>query len=91
MSFRLAVSVAAIYRVDVVVIASTGGENLRLRLTGIEEDEIQAGFIICSRNVPVPCVTYFQAQLQVIAPPDYYDAASYCDPLLEQLDFGTAV
>lgn len=39
---------------------------MRLRLTGIEEEEMQAGFVICSRHVPVPCVTYFQAQLQVI-------------------------
>ena len=55
---------SAIYRDDVEVNAASGGENLRLRLAGIEDDELQAGFIICSRNVPVPCVTYFQAQLQ---------------------------
>lgn len=59
-------SVSAIYRDDVEVNAAKGGENLRLRLTGVEEEEMQAGFVICSRHVPVPCVTYFQAQLQVI-------------------------
>lgn len=62
---RQAVTVSAIYRDDVEVNAAKGGENLRLRLTGIEEEEMQAGFVICSRHVPVPCVTYFQAQLQV--------------------------
>ena len=58
-------SVSAIYRDDVEVNAAKGGENLRLRLAGVEEEEMQAGFVICSRHVPVPCVTYFQAQLQV--------------------------
>ncbi len=46
--------------------AAKGGENLRLRLAGVEEEEMQAGFVVCSRHVPVPCVTYFQAQLQVL-------------------------
>jgi translation elongation factor EF-1alpha len=59
------VSVASIYQDDVEVNAAKGGENLRLRLTGIEEEEMQAGFVVCSRHVPVPCVTYFNAQLQV--------------------------
>ena len=72
---RQAVNVAAIYRDDVEVNTATGGENLRLRLTGIEDDELQAGFIICSRNVPVPCVTYFQAQLQVCDSPALFDSA----------------
>lgn len=56
---------SAIYRDDVEVNAAKGGENLRLRLTGVEEEEMQAGFVICSRHVPVPCVTHFEAQLQV--------------------------
>ncbi len=58
-------TVASIYQDDVEVNAAKGGENLRLRLTGIEEEEMQAGFVVCSRHVPVPCVTYFDAQLQV--------------------------
>ena len=55
-----------VYRDDVEVAAARGGENLRLRLNGIDEDDIAAGFVICSRNVPVPCVTYFDAQLQIL-------------------------
>lgn len=62
---RQAVTVATIYQDDEEVNAAKGGENLRLRLTGIEDEEMQAGFVVCSRHVPVPCVTYFNAQLQV--------------------------
>ena len=62
---RQSVTVAAIYQDDEEVNAAKGGENLRLRLTGVEEEEMQAGFVVCSRHVPVPCVTHFNAQLQV--------------------------
>ena len=63
---RSPVTVAAIHRDDVEVQAARGGENLRLRLSGVDEDEVQAGFVLCSRRAPVPCVTYFDAQLQIL-------------------------
>jgi len=63
---KQAVTVATIYQDDEEVNAAKGGENLRLRLTGIEDEEMQAGFVVCSRHVPVPCVTYFNAQLQLL-------------------------
>ena len=59
------VTVNTIYRDDVEVTAAKGGENLKLRLGGIEEGEIQQGFVICTKQAPVPCVTRFKAQLQV--------------------------
>ena len=63
---RAPVTVAAIHRDDIEVSAARGGENLRLRLAGVDEDEVQAGFVLCSRRAPVPCVTYFDAQLQIL-------------------------
>ena len=63
--FRVPVTVATVYRDDVEVAAAKGGENLKLRLTGIDEEEMQPGFVICARHLPVPCVTHFGAQLQV--------------------------
>ncbi|KAK9905118.1 hypothetical protein WJX75_009979 [Coccomyxa subellipsoidea] len=60
------VTVTTIYRDDDEVAAALGGENLRLRLSGVDEDDIAPGFVICSRNTPVPCVTYFDAQLQIL-------------------------
>ncbi len=44
--------------------AAKGGENLRLRLAGIDDDDIASGFVVCSRDAVVPAVTYFNAQLQ---------------------------
>ena len=44
-----------------------GGENLKLRLAGIDDSEIQQGFVICTKQAPVPCVKRFKAQLQVPA------------------------
>ena len=47
------VSVVTIYRDEEESAAARGGENLRLRLSGIDEEDIQPGFVICSRNCPV--------------------------------------
>ena len=63
---RVPVTVTTIYRDEVEAQAARGGENLRLRLNGVDEDDIAAGFVICSRSAPVPCVTYFDAQLQIL-------------------------
>lgn len=57
---RVPVSVVAIFRDDAEVDAAKGGENLRIRLTGIEDTEISAGFVLCSRQKLVPAVTFFQ-------------------------------
>lgn len=63
---RVAVTVTTIYRDDNEVQAAKGGENLRLRLGGIDEDEVSPGFVLCSRHLPVPAVTYFDAQLHLL-------------------------
>ena len=46
-------TVTSMYRDENEVVAARGGENLRLRLSGVDEEDIQAGFVICSRNCPV--------------------------------------
>lgn len=62
---RAKVQVQTIYCDETEVGAAKGGENLRLRLTGVDEDDVQPGFVVCDPNVVVPVVTYFEAQLQV--------------------------
>jgi translation elongation factor EF-1alpha len=59
------VQVQTIYCDETEVGAAKGGENLRLRLTGVDEDDVQPGFVVCDPHVVVPVVTYFEAQLQV--------------------------
>nr|GMC75681.1 eukaryotic peptide chain release factor GTP-binding subunit ERF3A-like isoform X1 [Ipomoea batatas] len=42
------------------------GENLRVRLSGVEEEDILSGFVLCSVAKPVPAVTEFVAQLSIL-------------------------
>jgi peptide chain release factor subunit 3 len=58
--------VEAIYRDEKEVSATRSGENLRLRVTGAEETDIQPGFVLSSIKVPVPMVTQFEAQLMIV-------------------------
>ncbi|XP_028805394.1 eukaryotic peptide chain release factor GTP-binding subunit ERF3A isoform X2 [Neltuma alba] len=42
------------------------GENLRVRISGVEEEDILGGFILSSVENPIPAVTEFVAQLQIL-------------------------
>ena len=42
------------------------GENLRLKLSGIDEKEVQPGFVLCSMVSPIPVVTKFEAQIATL-------------------------
>ncbi len=55
----------AIYRDEKETFAARPNENLRLRVTGADEADIQAGFVLSSIKQPVPVVTTFEAQMQV--------------------------
>ena len=63
---RLKVKVEAIWRDEKEVQMSQSGENLRIRVTGAEETDVSAGFVLSSIKSPVPCVTQFEAQLMIV-------------------------
>ncbi|XP_062027578.1 uncharacterized protein LOC133743611 isoform X1 [Rosa rugosa] len=42
------------------------GENLRVRLSGIDDEDILSGFVLSSVANPIPAVTEFYAQLQIL-------------------------
>jgi peptide chain release factor subunit 3 len=42
------------------------GENLRVKLTGIDEKEIQPGFVLCSAVEPIYVVNKFEAQIATL-------------------------
>ncbi|KAM0265656.1 hypothetical protein ACHAQJ_000090 [Trichoderma viride] len=42
------------------------GDQVRLRLKGIEEEDILPGFVLCSPKRLVHCVTEFEAQIRVL-------------------------
>ncbi|GFE54402.1 translation elongation factor EF subunit [Babesia ovis] len=42
------------------------GENIRLRVVGVEEDQISKGTVLCDIDKPCPVVTEFIAMVQII-------------------------
>ncbi|KAG5543616.1 hypothetical protein RHGRI_016386 [Rhododendron griersonianum] len=60
------VKVLAIYIDEDKVRCAGPGENLRVRLSGIEEDDILSGFVLCSVVRPIASVSEFVAQLQIL-------------------------
>ncbi|EXJ72851.1 uncharacterized protein A1O5_03999 [Cladophialophora psammophila CBS 110553] len=45
---------------------ATCGEQVRIRLRGIEEEDIQPGFVLCSPKRLVHCVKEFEAQINIV-------------------------
>ena len=64
---KQSVEVAAVYgeTEDEVNIAQCG-DQVRLRLRGIEEEEILPGFVLCSPKRLVHCVSKFEAQIRIL-------------------------
>uniref|UniRef100_A0A061S9M0 G1 to S phase transition protein n=1 Tax=Tetraselmis sp. GSL018 TaxID=582737 RepID=A0A061S9M0_9CHLO len=60
------VKVVNIYRDDTEVKAAKTGENLRLRLSGVEEEEVSSGMVVSSRLDPCPVVHQFETQLAIL-------------------------
>ncbi|KAF9578558.1 translation termination factor GTPase eRF3 [Lunasporangiospora selenospora] len=61
------VEVQAIFNeIEEEVPVAAVGDNVRLRLRGIEEEDIMVGFILCSAKNPVHSVSKFEAQLGIL-------------------------
>lgn len=45
--------------------AAKPGENVRVRLKGVSDDDVQKGYVLCEPHAPVHGVTRFQAQLML--------------------------
>lgn len=42
------------------------GDNIRVRLRGVEDEDISIGFVLTSPQAPVHTVTQFEAQLVIL-------------------------
>ena len=60
------VQVAALFRDDVETSKIAPGENVRMRLTGIEEDQLQSGFVLCAPSAPVHVTQEIECQLAIL-------------------------
>merc|ERR550537_743938 len=45
------------------------GENVVLKMSGVQDDSLQKGFVMCDAPRPCRAITKFKAQLQVIELP----------------------
>jgi peptide chain release factor subunit 3 len=63
---KIPVKVVAIFRDADEVQAAKPGENLRIRLSGVEEEDITPGYVVCGPKKPIPAVVEFEAQLQIL-------------------------
>ncbi|KAM0790999.1 translation termination factor GTPase eRF3 [Microbotryomycetes sp. NB124-2] len=61
------VAVSAIYNeIEEEIDAAYCGDNIRVRLRGVEDDEISTGFVLTSPKAPVHVVSQFEAQLVIL-------------------------
>ena len=61
------VEVAAIYNeLEDEVNLAVSGDNVRIRLRGVEDDDISPGFLLTSLQKPVHAVRQFEAQLAIL-------------------------
>ncbi|PIN18099.1 Polypeptide release factor 3 [Handroanthus impetiginosus] len=72
---KVQVKVLAIFCDEDRVRHAGPGENLRVRVSGIDEDDIIAGFVLCSIAKPIPAVSAFVAHLQIL---ELLDNAIFC-------------
>ena len=61
------VEVAAIYNeIEEEINTAISGDNVRIRLRGVDDEDITPGFVLTSPNKPVHAVRQFEAQLAIL-------------------------
>ncbi|KAF1911998.1 P-loop containing nucleoside triphosphate hydrolase protein [Ampelomyces quisqualis] len=67
MPHRNTISISALYgeQEDEIPLA-TCGDQVRIRLRGVEEEDILPGYVLCSPKRPVHCVSQFEAQVVLL-------------------------
>lgn len=63
---KVHVKVVAVYRESDELQYARPGENVRVKLSGVEEDDISTGFVLSSISKPIHAVLEFIAQLQIL-------------------------
>ncbi|KAJ3065749.1 translation termination factor GTPase eRF3, partial [Quaeritorhiza haematococci] len=58
--------VLAIFMEDSEYPAARSGDNVRIRLKNVEEEDVLPGFVLCGVKKPVHTVTAFEAQLAIV-------------------------
>ncbi|KAG9523658.1 translation elongation factor 1-alpha, partial [Aureobasidium melanogenum] len=100
---RVETTISALYgETEDEIPNATCGDQIRLRIKGIEEEDIMPGFVLCSPRRPVNCVSTFEAQIVLLDIKSILSAGFNCvmhvhaateeitfDALLHKLEKGT--
>ncbi|KAL2861297.1 P-loop containing nucleoside triphosphate hydrolase protein [Aspergillus pseudodeflectus] len=64
---RTKVEIAALYgETEDEIATGTCGDQVRMRLRGVEEEDLLPGFVMCSPKRPVHCVSAFEAKIRIL-------------------------
>ncbi|ORZ24169.1 P-loop containing nucleoside triphosphate hydrolase protein [Absidia repens] len=58
--------ISTIYNESEEVEQAMCGDNVKIRIKGVEEDEVSPGFVLCTKKKPVKTATKFHAQLAIL-------------------------
>jgi len=65
--FQVPVEVVALYdEVLEELEAAYSGDNIRIRLKGVNDEDVSPGYVLSSAQAPVKTTTQFQAQLAIL-------------------------
>lgn len=71
---------------------ATCGDQIRIRLRGVEEEDVLPGFVLCSPNRPVHCVRSFEAKIRILELKSILSAGFNCvlhvHSAIEEVTFG---
>eukprot|EP00731_Ephydatia_muelleri_P029219 Em0020g863a len=63
---KVAVEVLSVMRGEDETSAAFAGDNVKLKLKGIEEEEVSSGFVLCDPLTPCHVGTVFEAQIMIM-------------------------
>lgn len=64
---RETITISALYgEQEDEISGATCGDQVRVRIRGVEEEDILPGFVLCSPKRPVHCVSAFEAQIVLL-------------------------
>ena len=87
------VSVAALYgETEEEIPQAMCGDQVRIRVRGVEEEDVIPGFVLCSPKRPVHCVSAFEAQIMLLELKSILSAGFNCvlhvHSAIEEVTFG---
>mmetsp|Transcript_29434 Transcript_29434/g.56527 ORF Transcript_29434/g.56527 Transcript_29434/m.56527 type:complete len:589 (+) Transcript_29434:140-1906(+) len=90
---KVPIKVQAIYREETEVPYALPGENIRIRVTGVDEESVSTGFVVCAADNPGRAVKVFEAQLAVLELLEHkalftagYKAVMHCHTMTEEVE-----